>query len=339
MRKHIRFLLDNLIWVIVIGVGIVFTFLSDPFLTQDNLINILVHASVLGILVVGQTFVLMTGNFDLSSESTLALAAAVAVWLIAPAGTPTWGSGLDIDWWIAVLAVLAMGAAVGAFNGLLITKARVNNFVVTLSMLIILRGAVLLTGDGQTISGASKAFNWLGSASWGIVPISVIVLLATFAVAHVVMRYRTFGRELYAVGGNREAALASGINPDRRIVHAYIISGVLAALAGWVLAGRVQAVPLNLGEGMIFEVFAAAVIGGISLNGGRGSMLGAFGGVLLLAMIDNGLNLLAVDVFWIQTIRGAIILLAVLIDAQKVRFRGPAARRTPAPLASPPAKG
>jgi ribose/xylose/arabinose/galactoside ABC-type transport system permease subunit len=339
LRRYVPFMLDNLIWVILAGVIVVFSILSDRYFTQANIINIFVHASVLGILVVGQTFVLLTGNFDLSTESTVGLSAALGVWLMAPAGSPFWGGGLHANPALAIVAMLALGAGIGFVNGTLITRAKVNNFVVTLAMLISLRGAVELTGNGQTISGAPSSFNWLGSANVGIVPISVIVLLGTFAVAHVVVRYRPFGRELYATGGNRQTALASGINPDRRILQVYVLSGILAAFAGWVLAARVQAVPLNLGQGMIFEVFAAAVIGGISLQGGRGSMVGAFGGVLLLAAIDNGLNLLSVNVFWIDVMRGLIILVAVFIDAQKVRYRVPESPRAAGPTVPAPALG
>lgn len=339
-RKYVPVVLDHLIWVILAAVILVFSLVNTHYFTQANIINIFVHASVLGILVVGQTFVLLTGNFDLSTESTVGLSAALGVWLMAPAGTPFWGGGIGLDPAFAVVIMLLLGLGVGLVNGTLITRFKVNNFVVTLAMLIILRGAVELTGNGQTVSGAPSAFNWLGHATipwFGTtdLPVSVIVLIGTFAIAQVVVRYRPFGRELYATGGNRQAALASGINPDRRILQVYVLSGLLAAFAGWVLAGRVQAVPLNLGQGFIFEVFAAAVIGGISLQGGRGSMLGAFGGVLLLSAIDNGLNLTQVNVFWIDVTRGLIILVAVFIDAQKVRYRVPEAR--PAPAAAAPA--
>jgi len=320
-RRIIQFTLENLIWFILIAVLILFSILSPRFLQPITIINILLHASVLGILVVGQTFVLTTGNFDLSAESTLGLAAMVGVWLVAPPGPPGWGHGIMLSPFIAVPLMLFMGAAIGWTNGTLITRGKMNNFVVTLSMLIILRGAVLATTSGQTVAGAPDIFNVAGSAFIGPIPLAVIIMFVTFAIAYIVMRFRPFGRELYAIGGNYKAALASGIDPNKRVLQAYIISGVLAAFAGWVLAGRVTAVPLNLGQGMIFEVFAAAVIGGISLQGGRGSMIGAFGGVLLLSAITTGLNLLAVDVFWIETIRGLIILIAMFIDAQKVRYR------------------
>lgn len=323
-RNYVPLIIENLIWFILMGILIVFSLITERFLTPINLINILVHASVLGIMVVGQTFTLITGNFDLSMESTLGLAAMIGVWLIVPAGAPSWGSGWQVHPLLAIPVMLLLGVAIGWMNGALITYGKMNNFVVTLAMLIILRGAVLITTNGQTVSGAPLLFNWLGSANVGPLPVPVVILIVTFAAAHVVMRYHPFGRELYAVGGNRLAALASGIDPDKRVRQVYMLSGALAAFSGLILAGQVQAVPENLGENMIFEVFAAAVIGGVSLQGGRGSMIGAFGGVLLLSAIDSGLNLMRVSDFWIESIRGMVILIAMFIDAQKVRYRAPA---------------
>jgi simple sugar transport system permease protein len=333
-RSYVPSVLDNLIWFILIGVVIFFATQTDKFLTPINLRNILVAASVLGILVVGQTFVLITSNFDLSSESTLGLAALIGLFLIVPPGSPTWGSGTVISPFLSIAIILVMGAAIGWVIGALITYGKMNNFIVTLAMLIILRGAMLRFTNGQAVSSIdsrpAEIFNWLGHESafslpWlGKVPISVLVMLAVFLIAYIVLKYRPFGRELYAIGGNRSAALASGIDPDKRVRQVYMISGFLAALAGWMLAGRISSVQSDLGEGYIFNVMAAAVIGGISLLGGRGSIVGALGGVLLLSIIDRGLNLMQVSVFWIQSIQGFVILLAMFIDAQKVRFRGAA---------------
>jgi simple sugar transport system permease protein len=333
-RSYVPSVLDNLIWFILIGVVIFFATQTDKFLTPINLRNILVAASVLGILVVGQTFVLITSNFDLSSESTLGLAALIGLFLIVPPGSPTWGSGTEIPPLVSIAIILIMGAAIGWVIGALITYGKMNNFIVTLAMLIILRGAMLRFTNGQAVSSIdsrpAEIFNWLGHESafslpWlGKVPISVLVMLAVFLIAYIVLKYRPFGRELYAIGGNRSAALASGIDPDKRVRQVYMISGFLAALAGWMLAGRISSVQSDLGEGYIFNVMAAAVIGGISLLGGRGSIVGALGGVLLLSIIDRGLNLMQVSVFWIQSIQGFVILLAMFIDAQKVRFRGAA---------------
>jgi len=155
-------------------------------------------------------------------------------------------------------------------------------------------------------------------------------MLLLFLIGYVILEHRPFGRDLYAIGGNRAAAIASGIDADKRIRQVYMLSGFLAAFAGWMLAGRVASVQVDLGEGYIFQVMAAAVIGGISLSGGRGKMIGALGGVLLLSTIDRGLNLMQVSVFWIQVIQGLIILIAMFIDAQKVRFQAPVVQPEPA---------
>lgn len=331
LKRYIPPLLDNLIWLLLLAVIVLFSALTDRFLTTTNLINILLHAAVLGIMVIGQSFTLITGNFDLSMESTLAVSALLGAWLILPAGEPTFGGGLLLHPVLGIVAALLLGLFIGWLNGTLITQLKMNNFVATLSMLIVLRGIMLVVTEGKTLTQLPPLFITLGRDKIGAIPVAVVVFVLAFLIAHVVLRYRRFGRDLYAVGGNREAALASGIDPDRRVRHAYLISGLLAAFAGWMLAGRSGVVFPAMGKGMIFEVFAAAVIGGISLQGGRGAIIGAFGGVLLLSSIDSGLKLMRVSAFWIETIRGLIILAAMLIEAQKVRYSAPGITRAVAP--------
>lgn len=317
--KYIRFALDNLIWIILVAVALFFSIWSDRFFSTPNLINIFLHASVLGILVIGQAFVLITGNFDLSAESVLGFTAMLAAYLMV--SKQFGGSGLMVAPALVIPLMLAIGLAVGAFNGFLITKVGMNNFIVTLGMLIVLRGAAFVVNNAQTVYNVPDSFSFLGGGNLGPVPFSVVVVILAFIVAQVIMSYRRFGRFLFAVGGNRDAALASGIDPNRMIMLAYIISGGLAAIAGWMEVGRLGAATAVTGQGLIFEVFAAAVIGGVSLQGGRGSMLGALGGVLLLAEVDTGLNLIRVSPFWVDVMRGMVILVAVFIDTQKVRFR------------------
>ena len=324
-KRIVPFLLDNLIWILLVVVIIAFSSMTNRYLTTDNLVgNILVNAAVLGVLVIGQSFTLVTGNFDLSMESTLGIAALLGAWLVAPAGAAN-RSGISANIVLSVFAMLAVGLAVGWVNGNLITRLKMNNFITTLAMLIVLRGLVLVTGNGRTISRLPGAFVGIGQAQVGFLPILVIVLLVAFILAQFVMKLTVFGRDLYAVGGSPSAALAAGIDPRRRVRQVYLISGVLAAFAGWMMSARLGVVVPRLGQGMVLQVFAAAVIGGISLNGGRGSMLGALGGVLLISAIDSGLNLMRVSSFWIQTVRGLVILLAMFIDAQKMRFSKPEA--------------
>jgi len=323
-RKFFQLFLDNVIWILLVLVVLFFSSLTPRYLTIMNFKNILVHASVLGILVVGQSFPLITGNFDLTMESTLGITAMFGAWLITASEPPAFGSGLELSPFVGIAAMFVLAIIIGWINGFFITRVKINNFIATLSMLIILRGLILVITEGNTISTMPDAFNALGYQEvFGGIPMSVIVMVLCFFFAAIVFGYTGFGRSLYAVGGSPTAALATGIDPDKKVRQAYLISSCMGALAGLVLVGRLKAFPANLGQNMNFEMFAAAVIGGISLQGGRGTMVGAFGGVLLLSAVDSGLNLLRVNSFWIDTIRGLIILLAMFIDAQKLRLKTP----------------
>lgn len=329
--NRLSFLIDNLIWIILLIVFTFFVFQSEHFLTERNVSNILSAAAVLGVLVVGQTFVLISGNFDLSTESTLGMAALLGLWLIVPAAAPTFGGGIFLNPYLSIISILLMGAVIGYGIGCLITYGSMHNFIVTLALLLIIRGSMLAFTEGAAVNGfnnsSANVFYWLGHAKvlslpgFGNISVAVMATGLIFLLGHIILQHHPFGRELYAIGGNRAAAVALGINADRRIRQVYLLSGLLAALAGWMLAGRVVSVQTNLGEGFIFTVFAGAVIGGVSLQGGRGTMLGALGGVLLLSTIDRGLNLMHVSVFWVKVIQGMIILLAMFIDAQRVRIR------------------
>lgn len=330
LKRLLPFFIDNLIWFLLIGVTLYFVLSADNFLNRTNFINIFYNASVLGLLVIGQCFTLFTGNFDLSSESVLGLCGLLGIWLMNAGGYPVYGSGLMLPLFLAVPLILLLGMGIGLFNGLMITKLRMNNFVETLAMLIALRGVMLLVNGGQTAYSKVASYNWIGLHRVGPIPFAVILLIAAFAIAHIITTYTPFGRELLSVGANRRAALASGVNPDKRIIQVYMISGLMAALAGWLLSARLTNAMTTLGEGMIFEVMAASVIGGVSLKGGQGRILNALGGVLLLTVISAGLNMMDVNVFWVETIRGLIIIFAMLIEAQRVRYIAPSAQAQPA---------
>ena len=321
LERFVPFIIDNLTWVLLFAVFIISSIFIPRFMTERNVLNLLEHASVLGIMVVGQSLCFFSGNFDLSAESTLGLTALVGAWLITAEGAPSFGSGLEMNLALVLLIMFSIGILIGFLNGLLITRLKMNNFIVTLSGLIIYRGLTLAVNSGKTISQINPSFLVLGQTKIGPVPISIIIMVTFFLLAYLLTRHTQFGRDVYAVGGNKDAALASGINADRRIRQVYILSGIIAAFAGWMYVGRLGSATASMGQGMIFEVNAAAVIGGISLFGGRGNIIGALGGVILLSSINSSLTLLQTSPFLIDAIRGAIIIIAMVIDAQKLKFR------------------
>jgi simple sugar transport system permease protein len=282
---------------------------SSAFLTTANLVNVAQQSAALGTVVVAESLILLTGSFDLSLQSTYGLAPMIGAWLI----VPKTAQGLGTDWgWLAGVAVcLAIGAAVGLFNGVLIVKAGFNAFIFTLAMLILLAGLQIGIVSGRTIYAMPYQFIYLGSAYWGGVPVSAWMTGALFLLAGLFLRYHRTGRAIYAIGGNVEAARAAGIKVDRVRIGVFVVASALAALAGLMTAGQVVAVTANQGNNLIFTVFAAAVIGGIALEGGRGRMVGALTGVILLELVNNILTLSQIQTFWIDAANGAIILVAL----------------------------
>ncbi|GAA1029128.1 ABC transporter permease [Virgisporangium ochraceum] len=298
----------------IIAVAIVGFIVSPVFLTADNMINVLQSMSEISIVVLAETIVLITGKMDLSLESIFGLAPGIAAWLIVDPAI-THGLGLNaLPAGLAVPIVLLVGAAVGAFNGLLIVRFKLNGFIVTLGMLIVLRGLLTGISGGKTFFALPPSMTYLGSAQWVGVPASVWISLLLFAAGIVVLGFTRPGRALYAIGGNVDAAHAAGIRTARILWLALIVAGTLAALAGLLISGRLAAVPAAQGDGAIFQVFAAAVIGGVSLNGGKGTVFGAFTGVLLLFMIINVLTLAGVPAQWTNFLNGAVILVALVVS-------------------------
>jgi simple sugar transport system permease protein len=249
---------------------------------------------------------------DLSLESTFGLAPGVAAWLTVAVGS---GAGLGVlsGVW-AIPVTLAVGALIGAINALLIVRFGLNGFIVTLGMLIVLRGLLTGLSGGQTFFNLPPSMLYLGSALWFGVPASIWLCLLLFAVGIVLLGFTRYGRALYAIGGNVDAAKAAGIRTDRVLWTVLVGASLLAALGGLLMSGHLASVAAAQGDGAIFTVFAAAVIGGVSLNGGKGTMFGAFTGILLLYMIQNVLTLAGVPAQWIQALNGAIILIALILS-------------------------
>ena len=277
---------------------------SDAFLTTNNFLNILQQSSELSVLVIAESLILIAGKFDLSLELTVGLPPMLAAWLIV-SETTFGGSGVGLNVWLAIALLFATGALIGALNGLLVVRLRLNAFIVTLAMLILLRGVTLGITNGKTLFDLPRAFLYLGSGKWLGVPVSIWIAGFLYLVVGLFLRYHRTGRAIYAIGGNPEAARAAGIRVERITFGLYVVGGLLAALAGLMLTGRIASVVASQGQNMIFYVFAAAVIGGISLNGGRGRLLGALTGVLLLGILQNVLTLSQIAAFWIDAAYGA----------------------------------
>jgi simple sugar transport system permease protein len=295
-----------------IGVLLIVGVLSSPaFFTTSNFSNTAQGSAALGMVVVAESLILLTGSFDLSLQSIYGLAPMVGAWLIVPKD----GHGLGTEWSpaVGILVALGIGAAVGLFNGFMIVKLRFNAFIFTLAMLILLAGIQQGIVSGQSVYNMPSSFVYLGSVYWFGFPLSAWTTIAVFVVAGLLLRYHRTGRAVYAIGGNLEASRAAGIKVDRVRIGVSCIAGVLAAVGGLMTAGQVLTVTANQGNNLIFTVFAAAVIGGISLEGGRGRMLGAFTGVVLLGMVNDVLVLRNTSTFWIDAVNGAIILVALAL--------------------------
>ena len=298
---------------VIILLVVVGTFVNSAFFTVSNFSGIGQQISALGVTVVGESLILLIGGMDLSLEGTYGLAPMVAAWLMVPVAA--YGSGLLLSPALAILVLLAVGAGVGIVNGLLIVKGRLNGFIVTLGMTIVLAGLQLGIVGGNSVFNLPASFNYLGAASIGSVPVCLIVAVIIFAGVGLFLRYHRVGRAIYAVGGSLEAARAAGIKVDRIRIGVYVAGSVLAAVGGLMEAGRVSAVTGQQGyqEGIIFSVFAAAVIGGVSLKGGRGNMVGAASGVVLLGLVQNILDLSLVSNYWIEAVTGGVILVALVL--------------------------
>ena len=316
LRQHGQYLITN--WMrelallpVIVLLLIIGSFVNAQFLTTSNLINVAQGSAALGVVVVAETLILLIGKMDLSLQSTYGLAPMVGAWLIVSKDS----QGLGTMWnpYVGIAIVLLIGALIGLVNGLLIVKLGFNAFIFTLAMLILLAGIQIGIVSGSTIYHLPNEYIYLGSQLLLGMPVSVWVTGLIFLLAALFLRYHRVGRAIYAIGGNAEAARAAGIRVDRVCIGVFIVASVLAALAGLMTAGQVVAVTSNQGNNLIFSVFAAAVIGGISLDGGRGRMLGSLTGVILLALVTNILVLSQIQTFWIDAATGLIILIALTI--------------------------
>jgi len=283
---------------------VVLAFLSDSFLTVNNLLNIARQVSINAIIAAGMTFVILTFGIDLSVGSVLAFSGAIIAGLLSRGHPLVVGIG----------AGLLVGGLIGLVNGLIITKGGVQPFIATLGMLTIARGATLVYTDGRPITGLPDAFVWLGAGEIARIPVPVVIMTVVFAASYVVLTQTVLGRYIYAIGGNEEATRLSGVNVAFYKTLAYVISGALSALSAVILTARLNSAQPTAGMGYELDAIAAVVLGGTTLAGGEGGIAGTLLGAFIIGVLNNGLNLLNVSSFYQQVVKGVVILLAVLLD-------------------------
>ncbi|WFU45962.1 ABC transporter permease (plasmid) [Bradyrhizobium sp. CB82] len=290
--------------VLIAAVVTAMAFVSPYFLTAANFRAMAIGLAPTAIIAVGMTFLLVSGGFDLSVGSVLALTGTVLALLVV--------KGLPIQ--IALAGTMLVGAAIGAINGFLVTRVGVNPLVATLGTLSVARGIALVLTDGFSVSGLPSSFGFVGSAGIAGIPLTVWIMALIVLIADLALRHTRALRQLYFVGANEAAARLSGIPVDRVRVSAYVASSLLATLAGMLLASRLMAGTPTAGNALELQVLAAAVIGGASLRGGEGTVLGAFLGVIFVALINNAMIMLAVSIYWQMVVTGIVLTVAVALD-------------------------
>ncbi len=313
-QRAVAFVLDHLVWLILLVALAGFSLFVDRFFQVGIFVNIARQATFVGIISVGLSLAVIAGHMDLSVESVMAFSAMLAAYLV---GTNGAGLGLDLPVALTLVASLAFGALVGLVNGLLVVRLKINAFIVTLAAYIGVRGLGLVLTGGRSVFGLPDGYRGIANTDFLGIPLLVILLLATYFVFHVVLTRIRFGRYLYMIGGNATAPFRAGIPVGRLLVWVFVLAGLLAAFAGWLLAARTNGATTNLGTGMLFEAFAAVVLGGVSLTGGVGRLSGVFAGVLLLSAIDTAINVMGLPPHYMQVIRGGLVLFAVVLDSFK----------------------
>lgn len=301
---------QNLGTILALIILMVFVSILNPtFLQANNLMNLMRQLIINGFIALGMTFVILTGGIDLSVGSTLALTSAIFAGLLQ--------NGMNTG--LAILVAVGLGLILGLINGILITKGKLAPFIVTLATMTIFRGLTLVYTDGRPIAGPKDnfAFKFLGKGQFFGIPFQVILFILAFLCLWIILNKTSLGRKIYAVGGNEKASYISGINIDKVKIWVYVISSLMAVLSGLVLTSRLNSAQPTAGAAYEMDAIAAVVLGGTSMTGGSGSLTGTLIGILILGVLNNGLNLLGVSSFYQQIVKGIVILIAVLIDRKR----------------------
>ena len=322
-RALIEFVLDNLVWFMLAAALAVFSLTIPQFFQIGIFANIVEQSTFVGVMAIGLAIVIIAGNMDLSVESVAALTAMVTGILFCSRGIGL-GIALTPEWLVlpvSLVIALAVGGFIGALNGWLVVRLKMNAFIVTLASYIWVRGLVVAISGGRSAQDLDPSLRVIGIATVGYIPLIAWIAIACFVIFTFILGRTPFGRHVTMIGGNAVATFRAGIKVDKLIVITFVLAGAIAGLAGWLLAIRTSGATANLGTGMLFNAFAAVVIGGVSLKGGVGQLPGVYAGVLLLSSIHTAINLMGLPAHYTQVILGALVLAAVLLDTVKLSIR------------------
>lgn len=301
------------LFVILAVFIVLFSVLNNQFLTPGNLMNILRQISMFGIVVVGYTMVMVSGGCDMSEGGQLAMCGMFAATLNVSYGVPAV---------VCILLTLVLGALFGFINGILMVTFNIMPLIVTLGTMLFFEGASYIISGGTAIFGISDSFKWIGQGTVGPIPVPILLLVVIGVLGYVMLHMTYFGRQLYAMGGNPEAARLAGVDIKKYRVAVFTITGILAGMAGVIMAARTGSAQPSAGSSYPFDCMTAVVLGGVSFAGGSGSMLGAMMGVIIIGVLNNGMQLIGLDSNMISCVKGIVLLIAIGIDSvQHVRSK------------------
>ena len=316
-KKFARGILNNIVWIILVLCIVMFSSLISGYFSIINYINIISNAAFIGILAIAEAYCLISGNLDLSIESVAGFSAIFSAWLSAKS---LGSSGLNLNPYVTLCICLIVGIIVGYINGFLILKFQINAFLVTLSTYIIIKGLAVSLTSGLGLSQLPSSFRLVDTIRFFNISLLPIIMIILYIIFYFMLGNTRFGAHLFIIGGNINAAYNFGVNVNGVVSKVFMLSGALAALAGWLMTAKANGASPAMANGVLFEVLAAIVLGGVSLQGGVGSLTGVFAGVLVLSSIRTALNIMSVSPFITEVIRGCLVLIAILIDSIKRLF-------------------
>ena len=306
-KKKISNLSQYGIYLAFVAMVALFSLINPKFLAMGNLLNVIRQVSFNAIIAMGMFMVILTGGIDLSVGSVVAIASVITATFVKI-------GNFNLPVFVAILMGLAVGAVCGFFNGFFVTKGKLAPFIVTMISMTMARGASQLYTEGRPISGLLESFTVIGTGYWLGIPIPIYIMLGVTLLTYFILNWTKLGRHIYAVGGNASAAEASGISVNRTKMFVYIYSGCASALVAVVMAARLNSASPMMGDGYELDAIAATVIGGTSMDGGKGKVFNVLVGALIIGTISNGLDIMNVSSYWQQIVKGCIILAAVLTD-------------------------